>query len=162
MEESECPIYLFHSCTKTNFLWTSLQHSFQNVLIIPSITPQSVIFGVTGHKINCHLRNHILLIFKYYVYKTRGNGLLDFQKNIERQISLSKPEKQINLNKNGNRYYKTHITFFKITWWHDSWVGMVVRLLFFSLCMLLFSILVALSLSQKCLTDIFSWVILIQ
>ena len=45
--------------------------------------------------------NHILLISKYYVYKTRENGSLDIKvlernihktKNIERQISLNKPE----------------------------------------------------------------------
>ena len=103
MEESERPIHLFHSCTKTNFLWTQLQHSFQNVLIIPPITPQSAIFGFTDHKLNYHLINHILLIFKYYVYKTRENSSLDLKvlkrniheiKNIEKQISLNKPEKQ--------------------------------------------------------------------
>ena len=46
--------------------------------------------------------NHILLISKYYVYKTRENGSLDIKvlernihkiKNIEKQISLNKPEK---------------------------------------------------------------------
>ena len=64
MEEPESPIHLFHSCTKTNFLWTQLQHSFQNVLTIPPITPQSAIFGFTGftdHKVNYHWINHILL-----------------------------------------------------------------------------------------------------
>ena len=62
------------TCTKTNFLWTQLQESFQNVLIIPPITPQSAIFGFIDHKVNYHLINHILLLFKYYVYKTRENG----------------------------------------------------------------------------------------
>ena len=49
--------------------------------------------------------NHILLIFKYYVYKTRENGSLDLKvlkriihkiKNIEKQISFTKPEKRKN------------------------------------------------------------------
>ena len=49
--------------------------------------------------------NHTLLLFKYYVYKTRENGSLDLKvlkrniykiKNIEKQISLNKPEKQNN------------------------------------------------------------------
>ena len=31
MGEPESPIHLFHSYTKTNILWTQLQHSFQNV-----------------------------------------------------------------------------------------------------------------------------------
>ena len=75
------------------------QHSFQNALIIPPIIPQSTIFGFTDHKVNYHLINHILLVFKYYVYKTRENGSLDPKvlkrnihriKNIEKQISLKK------------------------------------------------------------------------
>ena len=37
MEESESRIHLFHSCTKTNFLWTQLQHSIQNALILDPI-----------------------------------------------------------------------------------------------------------------------------
>ena len=80
-----------------------LQHSFQNVLIIPPITPQRAIFGFIDSKVNYHLINHILLIFKYYVYETRENGSLDLKvlkrtihkiKNIEKQISLNKPGKK--------------------------------------------------------------------
>ena len=104
-EEPETPAHLFHSCTKTNFPWMQLQHSFQNVLIILPVTPQSTIFGFIDHKVNDHLVNHILLIFKNYVYKTRENGSLDIKvlkrnihkiKNIEKQISLNKPKKQKN------------------------------------------------------------------
>ena len=103
IKEPESQIHLFHSCTKTNFLWMQLQHSFQNLLVIPSITPQSVIFGFTDHKENYNLINHILVIFKYYVYKTRENGSLDLKvlkrnihkiKDIEKQISLNKLEKR--------------------------------------------------------------------
>ena len=54
MEGSEISIYPFHSLTKTNFLWRQLQHSFQNVLIIPPITPKSAIYGFTDHKLNYH------------------------------------------------------------------------------------------------------------
>ena len=77
MEESERPIHFFHFCYKTNFLCTQLQHFFQNVLIIPPITSQSAIFGFTNNKVNYHLINHRLLMFKYYVYKTRENASLD-------------------------------------------------------------------------------------
>ena len=93
-------IDLFLSCT--NFLWKLLQHSFQNALIIPPITPKSAIFGFTDYKVNYHLINHILTVSKYYVYKTRGNGLsepkvlkrnIHKMKNIEKQISLNKLEK---------------------------------------------------------------------
>ena len=69
----------FYSCTKTNFLWTQLQHNFQNVLIIPAVTRQSAIFGFSDRKVNYHLISHILFIFKCCVYKTRENGSLDLK-----------------------------------------------------------------------------------
>ena len=64
MEGLESAIHLFHFCTKANFLWMQVQCSFQNAQIIPPITPQSAIFGFTDHKVNYHLIDHILLIFK--------------------------------------------------------------------------------------------------
>ena len=102
MEELESSIHLFYSCTKSNFLWVLFQHFFQIILIIPPIAPLSNIFGFTDHKENYNLINHVLLIFKHYVCKTRENGSLDFKvskrninkiKNIGKQISLNKPEK---------------------------------------------------------------------
>ena len=62
-----------------NFLWTQLQISFQNVLIIPPVTPHSTIFGFTDHKVNHNLINQILFMLKYYVYDTRENGSLDLK-----------------------------------------------------------------------------------
>ena len=74
--------------------------------MISPFTPQSAIFGFTDHKLNYHLINHVLhvlLKFKYYVYRTRENGSLDLKvlkrnihkiKNIEKQISLKKLEKK--------------------------------------------------------------------
>ena len=79
MGEPESPIHLFHSCTKTNFLRTQLQNSFRIVLLIPTFTPQSAIFGFTDHKVNYHLTDHILIIVKCYDYKTRENGSLDLK-----------------------------------------------------------------------------------
>ena len=62
MEKPESPVHFFHSFTKTNFLWTQLQHSFQNVLIITPIIPQSVIFGFTDHQVNYHLTHSMPLV----------------------------------------------------------------------------------------------------
>ena len=89
----------FYSCTEKKFLPTLLQNYFYNVLIIPPITLQGSIFGFTDHKVHYGLINHTLLIFKYYVYKTRYNGPLDLKvikrnihkiKNIGKQISIIK------------------------------------------------------------------------
>ena len=102
MEVPESPIHLFHSCIKQTFFGRSY-NILQDALIIPPITPQSIIFRFTNHKVNYHLINHILLTFKYYICKTRENGSLDLKllkrnihkiKNIKKQISLNKPEKR--------------------------------------------------------------------
>ena len=102
MKELKRPVHLFHFCTKTNFLWTQLQISFQNVLIVPPVTPHSTIFGFTDNKVNHHLINQILFMFKYCVYNTRENGSLDLKvlkrniyktKNIGKQKSNDKSEK---------------------------------------------------------------------
>ena len=101
MEEPESSIHFFSFLHYTNFLWTQLQHSSQDALIIHPITPQSTIFRFTDHKVNYHLINHILLIFKNYICKTRENGSLELKalkrnihkvKNIKKQISLNKPK----------------------------------------------------------------------
>ena len=64
------------------------------------------IFGFIGHKINSYLINHILLIPNYYAYKAGENSSLDLKvlernihkiKNIEKQISLNRPEIRKNL-----------------------------------------------------------------
>ena len=88
---------IFILVKNTNFR-EHLQHSFQNVLIISPIPPQSAFFGLTDNKISYHLIKHILLIFKYYVYETIEDGSLDLKvffkktlicvENIERQIKL--------------------------------------------------------------------------
>ena len=44
--------HLFYSCTKTNFLWILLHYLFQDVQIIPLITPHSTIFGFTDDKVS--------------------------------------------------------------------------------------------------------------
>ena len=112
IEEHESSIHLFHSCTKTNFIWTQLQGSFKKLLILPPITPQSAISGFTDYKVNYHLINHTLLIFNYYFYKTRENGSLELKvlkrkihkrkKDIEKDVTSTNQKKENILNRNGN------------------------------------------------------------
>ena len=70
---------LFYRCRKTSILWRQLQELFSTALDLPSISPQSAIFGFLGdaleHKL---LINHLLLIFKNYFYKARENKDLNF------------------------------------------------------------------------------------
>ena len=111
--------------------------------------PQSTIFRFTDHKATYLLINHVLHTLKYYVYKTRENGSLELKvlkgniqkiKNIEKQISLKKPEKQKILNKIGAivRKHIGHFLKYMVVLQLGGSRGNVVLIL------ILFSILVAL------------------
>ena len=72
--EDETYMHFFYRCRKSSILWKQLQEFFSTVLNFPSILPQSAMFGFLDdpleHKL---LINHILLIFKNYLHKARGN-----------------------------------------------------------------------------------------
>ena len=77
----------FIGAEKTSNLRRQLQEFFSAALNLPSISPQSAIFGFLGdslgHKL---LLNHILLIFKNYLYEARENKNLNFNmlKNLQK------------------------------------------------------------------------------
>ena len=113
------------------------------------------IFGFIDHKINSYLINHILLIPNYYAYKAGENSSLDLKvlernihkiKNIEKQISLNRPEIRKNLEaivgKHIARILKD-IMVQQLGWGRGN---VVVVFCFFIFNMLLVFILVALSL----------------
>ena len=58
----------------------SLRTHFLPRIDIPLLSPQSAIFGFLIDDINenCLIINHLLLIFKFYIYKERENGNLLF------------------------------------------------------------------------------------
>ena len=77
--EDETYIHLFYRCTKTSILWRQLQEFFSTALDLPNILPQTAILGFLNdaleHKL---LLNHILLIFKNYMYKATENKNFNF------------------------------------------------------------------------------------
>ena len=66
-------------------------------LIISPITPQSAIFEFIDHKVNNHLINDILLIFKYYNNKTGEIGSLNLE--VLRKNNIHKIKKYWKINK---------------------------------------------------------------
>ena len=61
-------------------LWRQLQEFFSTALDLPSISPQSVMLGFLDDALeHKFLLNHILLIFKNYIYKDRKNKNLNFK-----------------------------------------------------------------------------------
>ena len=73
--QDETFIHLLYMCRKTSILWTQLQEVFRTAFDLRSISPQSFLDDILEHKL---LKNHILLIFKNYLYKTRENKHLNF------------------------------------------------------------------------------------
>ena len=63
--------HMFYECDRVKCSWSDLVQCFQNNFILPSLTPQTAIFGFLDYtnndsvfESNKCLSNHILLIFK--------------------------------------------------------------------------------------------------
>ena len=103
--EDETPLHLFYFCSKTQILWNPLQQLFLHNLTIPERTPQSAIFGFIDIQDKTYkIINHLLLIYKFYVYKARDSGNLNIHKlkinirkikNIEKEICKDDPKKKL-------------------------------------------------------------------
>ena len=98
-EEEETLLHLFHSCLKTKQLWNKLRQYFSQFINIPHSTPQSSILGIFDNNQHSELINHLLLIFKFYIYSTRNTKQLSFDnlkikikkiKEIEKELTSSK------------------------------------------------------------------------
>ena len=74
-EVNETPTHLFSECTLTLALWKSLQTKLKDFLVLDNISPQSAILGFTDQHSDINTVNHLLLIFKYFVYKNRSKNL---------------------------------------------------------------------------------------
>ena len=75
-EKEETPLHLFHSCLKTKQLWKKLRKYFSKFINIPHSTPQSSILGIFDNNQHSEAINHLLLIFKYYIYSARNTKQL--------------------------------------------------------------------------------------
>ena len=77
--EEETILHNFYSCIFTKALWNDLKSSVEGFLQLPNLTPQSTMFGFLDINTNVYLiSNHLLLIFKFYVYKARSIKEVNF------------------------------------------------------------------------------------
>ena len=97
-EEEETPLHLFHSCLKIKQLWKKLRKYFSKFINILHSTPQSSVLGIFDNNQHSELINHLLLIFKFYIYSARNTKQLNFDnlmitikniKQIEKQLTSS-------------------------------------------------------------------------
>ena len=77
--EEETPFHFSHDYTHTKNLWNQLQTYISKNLIIPCLTPQSAMSGfINTQQEHCVIINHLLLILKINVYKSRDLKTLFF------------------------------------------------------------------------------------
>ena len=75
--ENEDTSHLFYDCPQTRGLWLALKNVFDTILPLPDLTTKHALLGFFDHdRENCMIVNHILLIFKIFIYRQRGSGIL--------------------------------------------------------------------------------------
>ena len=76
----ETPEHAFCDCVHVQQLWNELIVFLQPGLVIPGINPQSALIGFMEEKdfLRSMLFNHLLLIFKVFIYKNRETQSLPF------------------------------------------------------------------------------------
>ena len=71
-QNNETIEHLFCHCFVAKALWNDLNTFFENHLSLYDLTPQAAFFGFTEKDLdNTILQNHLLLVFKIYLYKSR-------------------------------------------------------------------------------------------
>ena len=77
-KEEETPLHIFSECTYVIYLWQQLATFFENNLILQALAPQITLRGLWSDNTNHDepIINHFLLIFKLYVYNSRGKHRL--------------------------------------------------------------------------------------
>ena len=107
--EAETTLHVFHKCSVTKTLWNQLSLFFETDLDFPDLTTQAALFGFINESDNNLniLQNHILLIFKLYIYQSRERGVLNLNgliknvtkvKILERKIASVCEKKTIQFN----------------------------------------------------------------
>ena len=101
--EEQTPFHIFHDCTHMQNLWNQLQTYINENLVIPCLKLQSAMFGFRDtQQENRVIMNHLLLIFKFNIYKSRDLKTLNFlrlKSGILTQDKLKKPECQNDIRK---------------------------------------------------------------
>ena len=98
--------HIFYECPHSIRLWDEVVTFFSPVLIVPALSPQSALIGfhseVSDHNL---LLNHLLLLFKVFIYKNREQKRLVFN-NLQTIIkNVFKLEIQCQKNLRSDRYY---------------------------------------------------------
>ena len=92
----ETILHLFYECDITKALLKSLTSFLDKSLNLPLLSPQTVFLGFTNTYCNSSLlKNHILLLFKIYVYNSRKHEKISLKNLIKNLTKVKNIEKEI-------------------------------------------------------------------
>ena len=94
----ETPMHIFFHWIHVKCIWERLGTKFQNDFILQSLTLQTAILGLYNEaNDNDNFLNHILLIFKYYIYISREKSNIKYRYFNSQLNKSKKKEKQIGI-----------------------------------------------------------------
>ena len=118
-ETSQCPFcnqnketieHLFCHCFLVKALWNGLNTFFENQLSLYDLMPQAAFSGFMEKNLdNSILQNHLLLVFKIYLYKSRSYGFVCLKSlllEIKKINCLEKKIAEANANKHKSYLFK--------------------------------------------------------
>ena len=98
-----------HSFVECKFainLWSDLRHYCQCSFDIPILNPQSATFGFFEIDPDLViLLNHILLLYKYYIYSSRDSSKLSFEALLKNILNIFVLEKKTKENKRKTKVF---------------------------------------------------------
>ena len=106
LASEETPDHLFSRCIITASLWSELKLFFGGTIDLPDLIPQTAILGYLNIDHDSIMINHLLLVFKQYLYKSRSKGYpsiiillgrIKKVKQIEMKIAETNPMRSKNI-----------------------------------------------------------------
>ena len=95
-QNNETIEHLFCHCFVAKELWNHLNTFFENHFSLYDLTPQAAFFGFTEKNLDdTILQNHLLLVFKIYLYKTRSYAFVCLKSLLLEIKKINRLEKKI-------------------------------------------------------------------
>ena len=94
--EEETISHLFYYCIHIHDIWNQVQIYFTDYFHFSQLTPQTAILGF--HNIDNDtflIQNHILLLFKLYIFKARKHKLLSFNNFLNEVSKIKNSQKRV-------------------------------------------------------------------
>ena len=133
----ETVLHLFYECDIVQNLWNELDLFFENDFTLFDLTPQAAFLGFLNVNSKLFLiQNHLLSIFKIYIYNSRRSESLIIKFLIREIMKVKNTEEKISINNEKKKTYyvqekmaaswkcfakQTFLTFYLI--WFNFWAG---------------------------------------